>query len=194
MVSICFHWASLWFEENAKCYKGNEMNLRNSQNAWLIRDFVSESFQRAMLIVHVSEAKTDHIIGPLSQHSQTSGNNNDCLSADVPGFTNTPHYFFALVPLRVMQWDMIFRGHSPVIKTQLPLRPLCLLAGEEVSRGFPGGWAVGGGGGATAGLPGRLQIHLCLYRCRGILMVRLVLHFNKPSMVRAHAKFHFPHS
>lgn len=41
-------------------------------------------------------------------------------------------------------------------------------------------------GGATAGSPGRLQIHLSLYRCRGILMVRLVLHFNKQSWECSH--------
>lgn len=74
-----------------------------------------------------------------------------------------------------------------------------MLAGEEVSGGFPGGLTVGGGGGATAGLPGRLKIHLCLCRCCGILMVQLVLHFNKPNMESRYAKkkgakFHVPHS
>ena len=62
-----------------------------------------------------------------------------------------------------------------------------MVAGEEVSRGFPGGLRVVVGRGATAGPPGRLQIHLSLYRCRGILMVPPVLHFNKLSWERRHS-------
>lgn len=47
------------------------------------------------------------------------------------------------------QWDNLLvwysEDSSPVIKNQLPLRPLSLVSGEEVSGGFPGGLRVGRG-------------------------------------------------
>lgn len=63
-----------------------------------------------------------------------------------------------------------------IIKNWLPQRPLSLVTGEEVSVGFPGGLAVGGAGVRTAG---RLHIRLSWYRCSGILIVLLLLHFKK---------------
>lgn len=118
------------------------------------------------------------------------------LFADTPG--SPKHSSFLFISVRhgkIIYWWQYSEDGCLVIKNQLPLRPLSLVAGEEVSRGFPGGLRVvrvvvvlgSAGGGATAGPPGRLQIHLSLYRCRGILMVRLVLHFNKLSWECRHS-------
>lgn len=123
----------------------------------------------------------------MSYHSQTGQRNNDNTPLCWHTWLSQP--LLISLPFSETQQDNLqlwySENGSPVIKTSSPLRPLSLVAGEEVSRGFPGGLRVGGG--ATAGSSGRLQIHLSLYRCRGILIVRLVLHFNKPSCECRHS-------
>lgn len=65
------------------------------------------------------------------------------LFADTPG--SPKHSSFLFISVRhgkIIYWWQYSEDGCLVIKNQLPLRPLSLVAGEEVSRGFPGGLRV----------------------------------------------------
>lgn len=89
---------------------------------------------------------------------------------DTPGSNKTSSLLLISVAC-----SEISRGHSVIIKNQLPQRPLSLVTSREVSVGFPGGLPVGGvhGGGGGVGTAGRAQ-----QIAHSSVLVSLQWHFN----------------
>lgn len=112
------------------------------------------------------------------------------LFADTPG--SSEHVSFLFISPRCTDNLLVWYSQDddgPVIKTSFP-RGLCpwMRVRKFLQASLEGGvWRAEGRRGAIQQL-GRLADckFICLFRCRGILMVRPVLHFNKPGWESAH--------